>query len=262
MRNLDLRVPCLSLGGDGETEHWSLPGTSIALSVEVSGVAGAPLEEAALDTYLGVLADADRAGYPHLVRAWNFVPSINETTGDLERYALFCRARARAFETRYGPGFESHLCAASAVGVDDDTLLVHVVAAREAGRAVENPRQMEAWRYPERYGPRSPSFVRATVWNGTVFVSGTASVVGHESAHDGDPLAQTEETMRNVESVLEASRTGARVASLRTYVRNADHTEAIRGELGRLGYGAVPNAWYRADICRRELLVEIEAVAR
>ena len=87
-------------------------------------------------------------------------------------------------------------------------------------------------------------------------------VVGHESVHDGDPVAQTEETMCNVESVLDASRTGARVASLRTYVRNADHTEAIRRELDRLGYGALPNAWYRADICRRELLVEIEAVAR
>ena len=92
VRNLDLRVPCLSLGGDAETEDWSLPGTSITLAVEVAGADGIALEGAALDTWLGILAEIERAGYPHLVRAWNFVPGINETTGGFERYALFCRA--------------------------------------------------------------------------------------------------------------------------------------------------------------------------
>ncbi|HEX6850466.1 MAG TPA: Rid family hydrolase [Candidatus Polarisedimenticolaceae bacterium] len=262
MRNVDLRVPCLSLGGDAEEDDWSLPGTSIVLAVEVDRAADAALEAAALDTYLGILAEVERAGYPHLVRAWNFVPGINGSTGGFERYALFCRARAQAFETRFGREFESRLCAASAVGADGDALVVHVVASREPGRAVENPRQVAAWRYPDRYGPCSPSFVRATVWRDVVFVSGTASVVGHESVHPGDPSAQTEETMTNVASVLEASGTGARVASLRTYVRNADDVDAIRAAIARAGFGGVPNAWFRADICRKELLVEIEAVAR
>lgn len=262
VRNVDLRVPCLSLGGDAEVEDWSLPGTSIVLAVEVDGAAGPALEAAALDTYLGILADVERAGYPHLVRAWNFVPGINGMAGGFERYALFCRARAQAFETRFGRGFEPHLCAASAVGADGDALVVHVVAAREPGRAVENPRQVAAWRYPDRYGPCSPSFVRATVWRDVVFVSGTASVVGHESVHPGDVAAQTEETMRNVACVLEESRTDAKVASLRTYVRNAGDVEAVRAAIARSGLGDVPNAWYRADICRSELLVEIEAIAR
>jgi enamine deaminase RidA (YjgF/YER057c/UK114 family) len=104
--------------------------------------------------------------------------------------------------------------------------------------------------------------VRATVWRDVVFVSGTASVVGHESVHPDDPAAQTEETMRNLACVLEESRTGAKVATLRTYVRHAEHVETVRAAIARSGFGGLPNAWFRADICRKELLVEIEAVAR
>ena len=43
------------------------------------------------------------------------------------------------------------MAAASAVGADGDALVVHVVASREPGRAVENPRQVAAWRYPETW---------------------------------------------------------------------------------------------------------------
>ena len=38
-----------------------------------------------------------------------------------------------------------------------------------------------------------------------LLVSGTASIVGHESLHLGDPEAQLEETARNFEALVESA---------------------------------------------------------
>jgi enamine deaminase RidA (YjgF/YER057c/UK114 family) len=185
---------------------------------------------------------------------------------------LFCKGRSEAFAAQYGDTFPDRLPAASAVGCPGDTLVVHLIASREPGIHVENPRQVPAFRYPERYGPKSPSFARGTVapsgWNGALFVSGTASIVGHESVFPGDPGRQTEETMRNVEAVLDTANVpgrggplGPRLSSLRVYVRFPDQQEAIRAAILASTRTAVPTTWIQAEICREELLVEIEATA-
>ena len=74
---------------------------------------------------------------------------------------------------------------------------------------IENPRQLSASLYPPRYGLRSPMFARAAlVPNGRgaqLLVSGTASIVGHESLHIGDPERQLEETARNFEALVETA---------------------------------------------------------
>ena len=100
-------------------------------------------------------------------------------------------------------------------------------------------------------------------------MSGTASIVGHETVFPGDPARQTAETMRNVEAVLDAAGVpgqggplGARLTSLRVYVRFPDQLDTIRGAILASTRSAVPTAWIQAEICREELLVEIEATAR
>ena len=177
------------------------------------------------------------------------------------------------FHEHFGDAFPDRLPAASAVGCPGDVLVVHALASREPGRHVENPRQVAAYRYPERYGPKSPSFARGTVapseWGGAVFVSGTASIVGHESVGPGDPVLQAQETMRNVEAVLDAAGVpgrggalGPRLRSLRVYVRFPSQLDAIRAAVAKAAGTLVPTAWLQAEICREELLVEIEATGR
>jgi chorismate lyase / 3-hydroxybenzoate synthase len=281
-------VPCPPLG-DGLSEVWpaSAPvsrcdlgsaraacdGRVLFASVVVPVTARAGIERATFGIYRRLLADLERTGYPHLLRIWNYVPSIHDRSEGLERYMLFCKGRAEAFAAHHGEGFAARLPAASAVGWSGRSLVVHLVASRESGRHFENPRQTSAYRYPERYGPASPSFARATAVpsaaGGGLFVSGTASVLGSESVHPGDPARQTKETMANIASVLDASGVpgsggplGARLGFLRAYVRRPEDAGAIRAEIERAGAGGAPVAWLRADICREELLVEIEAVAR
>ena len=246
---------------------------SMFVAIESRAGSGPAIGALAFDIYRRLLSGVERAGYPHLLRIWNYVPRIHESWAGLDRYMHFCKGRSEAFAAHYGSAFSDRLPAASAVGCPGEHLVVHALASREPGRHVENPRQVAAHRYPERYGPKSPSFARGTVadgaWNGTVFVSGTASIVGHESVFPGDPARQTEETMRNVEAVLDAAGVpgrggpiGARLRSLRVYVRFPEHVAAVRAAIRATTETDVPTACLQAEICREELLVEIEATSR
>jgi chorismate lyase/3-hydroxybenzoate synthase len=248
-------------------------GRSVFVALSAKAALGTALDALAFDVYRRVLRGVAHAGYPHVLRMWNYVPHIHDTSSGIDRYMRFCKGRSRAFAETYGNAFPGRLPAASAVGCPGDVIVVHVLASGEPGRHVENPRQVAAYRYPERYGPKSPSFARGTVaggaWEGTVFVSGTASIVGHASVFPGDPARQTEETMRNVETVLDAAGVpgrggpmGARLGSLRVYVRFPDQLDAIRAAIRARAGTAVPTVCLQAEICREELLVEIEATAR
>jgi chorismate lyase/3-hydroxybenzoate synthase len=246
---------------------------SLFVAVETATGPGSEFDALTFEVYRRILSGVVQAGYPHVLRVWNYVPQIHEMSSGFDRYMLFCKGRSEAFAAHYGPAFSDRLPAASAVGCNGDSLVVHVLAARERGTHIENPRQVAAYRYPERYGPKSPSFARATVagpaWHGSVFVSGTASIVGHESVFPGDAARQTEETMRNIEVVLDAAGVpgrggpiGPRLRSLRVYVRFPDQLETIRAAIEAATRSTVPTVWLQAEVCRPELLVEIEATAR
>jgi enamine deaminase RidA (YjgF/YER057c/UK114 family) len=118
---------------------------------------------------------------------------------------------------------------------------------------------VSAYAYPREYGVRSPSFARATLWNETLFIGGTASIVGHETRHAGNIRAQLAETLVNINAVTRAAgRTLADLRHVKLYLRNASDV-AVASELAAV----LPHAKLmvvEADICRRELLLEIEAV--
>jgi chorismate lyase/3-hydroxybenzoate synthase len=97
-------------------------------------------------------------------------------------------------------------------------------------------------------------------------ISGTASIVGHASQHEEDLDAQLRETLTNLDALLQRAQPDGQLASARldrnslvkAYVRYRDDAAVVeRTLLDRLG-GAVPILILAADICRSELLVEIE----
>ncbi len=212
--------------------------------------------------YRQIFACAQDLDYPHLLRIWNYLPGINEGSGDTERYKCFCAGRADAFdESAFGQG---QFPAGTAIGTQSgQTLTIYFLAARTPGRRIENPRQINAPAYPRQYGPRSPRFCRAMAWpsagEATLLVSGTASIVGHESRHPGDVEAQCRETWRNLEALRQ--RAGAREASaLRVYLRHREDLARVRGLIDNAVAADTPVIYLQADICRAELIVEIEGV--
>lgn len=230
-----------------------------------------PLQQAGQQAYGSLFRVLAEEGFPHLWRVWNYLGDINGETMGLERYRQFNIGRHLAFEAAGRLDMDS-IPAASALGVAGGPLSIAFLAGRVPAQPVENPRQMSAYRYPAEYGPRSPTFSRAALgrlsgeeW---LFVSGTASIVGHHSVHHGDPVAQTREIVANLEALLaEASRRTDGPAyrldelSARVYVRHPEDYPAVRAELaGALG-AAAPVVYLQADVCRADLLVEVEAQA-
>ena len=230
------------------------------------------LRDLAERAYGDIFSMLARRGFAHALRFWNYLPRINSEEGGVERYRLFNIGRGAAFEAA-GLFRAESIPAACALGTDSgNALTVYFVATRAAGRAVENPRQVSAYHYPPEYGPRSPTFSRAVLYPADgarmLFVSGTASIVGHSTRHAGDVVAQTRETLANLEAVFtEAGRLSRplafamREASYKVYLRRAADAETVRRELAVvLGEDADVNL-LRADICRSDLLVEVEAIA-
>ena len=103
--------------------------------------------------------------------------------------------------------FPASLPAATAVGTKSGPLQLMFLAGRQPATHLGNPRQLNAYEYPQYYGSRSPSFTRATLTRSEeeyrLYLSGTASIVGHASCHAELPRAQTEETIRNIQAVFE-----------------------------------------------------------
>ncbi|HUW98362.1 MAG TPA: hypothetical protein VMV40_05890 [Acidiferrobacter sp.] len=234
---------------DGE---WLFAAVAITEDLGLSAtVAGA---------YGAILQALPALGYPCLIRAWHHFPNIHEPEAGLERYRQFNRGRHQALDPYLVRG--GIRPAATCVGSAGPGLFVYVLARANSGIAIENPRQIAAYRYPPVYGPRPPDFVRAMKVQATdgcyLWISGTAAIVGHESQGCGDVDAQIRETFMNLDAVVaHAGLEGeAEVLAVKVFLRGG-------------GAPALPTFWRDAptvyltgDICREELAVEIEAVLR
>jgi chorismate lyase/3-hydroxybenzoate synthase len=249
-------------GRDGDVA-WASDGDYTFAALEVDEAAHGGIAEAARHVYATLAQWSRRRATTHLLRIWNYLDAINDGEGDAERYSLFCAGRAAGMDGALGD-----YPAATAIGVRDGrrVLQVYALAARVPGHAVENPRQLNAWRYPRQYGPAAPGFARAMRAPSTspqLYISGTAAIVGHTSHHPEDLAAQLNETLANLDSLLDAAGSmlslGA-MSPLKVYVRHASDVQAVRELLrARLG-DKVPLVLLQGDVCRRELLLEIEGV--
>jgi enamine deaminase RidA (YjgF/YER057c/UK114 family) len=96
-----------------------------------------------------------------------------------------------------------------------------------------------------------------------VFISGTASIDEcGRSVHPGDARAQARRTMENFEAIARAG--GARLSDLYQavwYCKRPSYARAVRAEMRRRGWPDFPYVFVRADVCRPELLVEIDGAA-
>ncbi len=99
-----------------------------------------------------------------------------------------------------------------------------------------------------------------------MFVSGTASIVGHETMHCGDVSAQTRETLTNIDALLEetnrivgSGRYALDDLKFKVYVRRASDFAATMRVLSAALDASTTIVYLQADVCREDLLVEIEA---
>ena len=218
-------------------------------------------------------------------RIWNYVPAIHHrASGGASRYELFNEGRRVGYREWTDVSGDRY-AAASGVGHRGPDLVVHVLAGRTPAIPIENPRQIPAYRYSRRYGPVAPCFARASLlekvppaWQDRrcVLVAGTASILGEDSRHPGDVEAQLRETLLNLAS-LSATAAGAglppqeamdeqvrealaRYAEVRAYVVRSEDAELVLSGL-RAAFPSLRHLELAcADLCRPELLVEVEGI--
>jgi len=280
-----ISIPAPQLNTENLVEIWT-SSTPVTMD-EQDGIAYAANEQALfglsrleetqdqlLDTltynsYRNILRFVKEKGYSNLLRVWNYLSDINDEQDDLERYRRFCVGRFNAFH-EFDTGFEQALPAATAAGLHNPGLFIYFLAARGTSQPIENPRQLNPYHYPPQHSPRSPSFSRAIVkdWgaHSQLFISGTGSIVGHQSLHDGDVVAQLTEILRNIDTLLEHAadvsgtdfRHKCTTSTFKVYLRHAADLRLIQEHLAHaLGEGASV-LLLNADLCRKELLMEIE----
>ncbi len=219
--------------------------------------------------YRELFEAVDRLGCPHLLRVWQYMPRITEARSEEDRYRAYCAGRRRAFMA--AGRSDATLPAACLLGDEGDSMLLYALAADTAGRQIENPRQQSAFRYPQRYGRLPPSFSRALAvacsdGEERLYISGTASITGHESRHE-TTLAQLDETLANLEALVANWReTGgdalAEITPMKVYLRHADDLAAVRAALSARLPPDHPIVYLRADVCRPELRIEIEGMVQ
>jgi enamine deaminase RidA (YjgF/YER057c/UK114 family) len=226
-------------------------------------------------------------GFEQVIRTWLYLGDIVGPEGETQRYKELNRARSDYYENfrflakHVLPGVtETVYPASTGIGTDIRDVIMGCIAMTTKRedlriRPLENPLQTSAFDYMASYGPKSPKFSRAMALTAgdcaTFFISGTASITQSESQHIEDIEAQTNQTLDNIAALISEdnlSRHGlpGRGATLRdlafarVYIKRQDDYEKTR-QVCQDRFGELPTIYAVADVCRPELLVEIEGIA-
>ena len=222
-----------------------------------------------------------------VLRTWIYQGHLVLPEGESQRYQELNRARtdffgATQFLKKYLPKkYKGTVYPASTgIGADDYDVVMSAVALDTKRKDVvvmplENPHQTSAFDYGVVYGPQSPKFSRAVAVAADesclVFVSGTASITDSESRYHEDPVKQTEQTLDNIAALIDGenlARHGipdiacglGKLVCVRVYVKRSSELALIRQVCERR-LPEIPTLYTVADVCRPELLVEIEGIA-
>ncbi len=234
---------------------------------------------------------ADLAGvgvkFDQIVRTWLYLGDIVGHEKETQRYKELNRARTDFFKPFHfgnsrvsaAPGAAVYP-ASTGIGTDGRDLLMSCVALATKRDDVsltplENPRQTAACDYSPAYSPESPKFARAMAIRigraDTVLVSGTASITDSESRFIDDVRGQTQQTLDNIAALISAEnfqrhslqgggQTLDDLAIARVYIKRQEDYDRVKA-ICEARLGELPTIYAVADICRPELLVEIEGIA-
>ena len=250
---------CVTKGISGNC-HWSKSKDILSAAIWLSAEQCQSIEKATEKAYTELLTLLQTYNYPHPFRFWNYFPDINLGDGDDEHYKRFCTGRLNAFRKVNMP--DHNFPSASALGHHTEGAVIYALAAKVPGKHHSNGLQVNAYQYPREYGVSSPSFSRATsiklAQQYSFFISGTASIIGHKTTSKGDLRGQLHTTINNIQHLLDTqAKQDLNLQSIKVYLRHASDYLVARVELEK-HFPNVLMIFTIADICRNNLLVEVE----
>lgn len=215
--------------------------------------------------------------FADIVRQWNYIPgilNIQHFEGkDLQHYQLFNEIRQKYYSTNE---FKDGYPAATGIGTRNGNFDLDFFAIKSSTSVqkvgLSNPKQQDAYKYDQNYlvgdatsgqVKKTPLFERAKILQTKegiqIFISGTASIIGQETIGIGDIQCQTEITINNMQELI--SRLNILQTNhftyLRAYIKEEHHFQEVR-VLCEASFPDVSISYLQADVCRDNLLVEIE----
>lgn len=214
-----------------------------------------------------------------IIRQWNYIEHICMFDEANQHYQDFNNSRSHFYaQADWNYGYP----AATGIGTEHGGVMVEIIAFQGEGlinMALDNPLQVAAHKYSQGvllgaedpcFKQRStPKFERARVLGSsgrqTVYISGTAAIRGETSLVADDIMEQTRATMQNIDYLISnenypGESTSRTYKMLRIYVKNPSQLEDVRNYM-KVNYPDTKKIYICADICRNELLLEIEGIA-
>ena len=210
-----------------------------------------------------------------IYRQWNYIPGITMLNDGSQNYQEFNDARSIFYSC---DNWENGYPAATGIGTSAGGVVVEICAIKGescANLPIDNPLQIAAHNYSqkvldgkvlEKLSERTtPKFERARLLGNTVLISGTAAIKGECSNYSTNAVEQAAETMEIMDRLtskdnIPVENNGSSYDLLRVYVKREQDIPAICDYMQN-HYPAAMKHYLVADVCRPELLIEIEGVA-
>jgi len=219
----------------------------------------------------------------NIIRQWNYIENIAivENVEDApQNYQEFNDVRARYYDQ---VTFDRGYPAATGIGQNTGGVIIGFIAVSDADhisiKPIANPGQIDAHRYSELVlegnseQKCTPKFERAKLVSigsrNFIYVSGTASILGEETVHEGDVEKQTLTTIDNIRRLftkenqdqlgLRFDVSQIRFSHLRVYVKNKKDIPTVQ-KVCDAELKCKSSLFLESDVCRENLLVEIEGV--
>ena len=232
------------------------------------------------------ILEEEKMVFSDIIRQWNYIERITENAdynnSVSQHYQIFNDVRTKYYQKAR---FENGFPAATGIGMDFGGITIDFIAAttesKKAIIGVKNPVQLDAYNYSKEvlaennamsdFCKTTPKFERAKVlitpegkW---LFVSGTAAITGEMSSKESCIEQQTEMTIHNILELISRENLQKHGIDceeevtpdyLRAYIKYKSDIPQVK-QICRKYFPLVPIAFVVADICRPELLIEIEA---
>jgi enamine deaminase RidA (YjgF/YER057c/UK114 family) len=293
-RDVVLELICTKALDDKKVTYKTLAGVNYTVieyrgykAVHAAGMMGTvedsitEASERAFKTALNILKQ-EGLSIQHIIRQWNYIENIAivEDPDAPQNYQDFNDVRARYYDpVRFDQGYP----AATGIGQDTGGVIIGFIALSDSDiisiKPIMNPGQIDAHKYSELVlegkseQKCTPKFERAklvSIGEGNyIYVSGTASILGEKTVHVGDVEKQTLTTIENIKRLFSKENQDSlgldfdvakiRFSHLRVYVKYKEDIPAVQ-KVCDAELNCKSSLFLESDVCREDLLVEIEGV--
>jgi hypothetical protein len=219
----------------------------------------------------------------NIVRQWNYIGNILTIRDGYQNYQVFNEVRSEYYN-RYRSviGYP----AATGIGLKSDSVIIDFCAVKPDEsvkiKGLSNPNQINAYEYGQKVlkglkdtgkpKKQPPQFERALIMafdkHAMLHISGTASIRGQATIGIDDVGKQTSVTIENIikltddelvsQAVPQGVQYSLRFILLRVYIKHQNDFKTVRAVCDE-HFPDTPTVFIESDICRDDLLTEIEA---